>query len=398
MKAIVHIGTGKTGTTTIQQFLSDNVEALESQKIFVPDNEDFLGWKVRCPHRTLWASFLNIQERKRQTMWKHFPYSTLLEKIPAYDLIKLRKKYERQFHKTSTVLFSEECFSCYLESEISSLKQWLFSFFDEVTIIVYLRRQPEYLVSVYAQQMKGGLPKDDDVFSRFLSNHVWNQTLYADDYRLLLTKWTNAFDKENIKIRLFDRKEMIQNDLLEDFCHTSGIDITHLKRPGSLNESFDAETIEFIKLVSKYFIHEDNYYCGYIAHFSENLGNTGNKGYNLSQAEAQEILDRYRESNNAVAREYLGREQLFSDDVSMYPVLPSSSRLTSEKCIDIFSVLWKAVIDDKLKIESELHKLERRRIPNRLKRLGKKIKKIPQRCVKFANKINKAVAALLMME
>jgi hypothetical protein len=51
-------------------------------------------------------------------------------------------------------------------------------------------------------------------------------------------------------------------------------------------------------------------------------------------------LDLCKEGNDGIARTYLGKERLFSDDVSMYPVevaLPHA--LTIEKCIELMAKL-----------------------------------------------------------
>jgi hypothetical protein len=398
MKAIIHIGTPKTGTTTIQQFLVDNAEALKKQNIFIPDS-DFNF------HRVLGCFFNTFA--LEETMW-HFPTIQRVS-LSETDRKDTKNWYEKQiFTRKQTVIFSSELLSFFVKSEIQLFKEWLCSLFDEVQIILYLRRQPEYLVSYYMQLAKCGLFSNDITFLNFYHTLIsGKQKDYcSDNYQHLLENWCDVFGKENINLRLFDRKEMFQNDLLKDFCFITGINISNLKHSPSRNESLDVETMEFLRKLKQFPYIEGKNFNTYRSHLicysEEKFGKSSNKGYNLSQAEAKEILDHYRESNNAVAREYLGREQLFSDDVSMYPVETAPHNLTVEKCADIFSVLWKAVIDDKIKTESELNQLkyqiERRRVSNRLKRLGKKIKKIPQRCIKFVNKINKAAAALLMIK
>ena len=65
------------------------------------------------------------------------------------------------------------------------------------------------------------------------------------------------------------------------------------------------------------------------------------KAYYLSRSEAQMILDKYREGNQWIAREYLGREELFHDDVSMYPEeVISPHNLTLERCAEITASFW----------------------------------------------------------
>jgi len=72
--------------------------------------------------------------------------------------------------------------------------------------------------------------------------------------------------------------------------------------------------------------------------------NKGKKAYYLNRCEAQRIIDQFKEGNDWIAREYLGQEKLFSEDVSMYPEeVPSPHHLTPERCVEIMTALWSEV-------------------------------------------------------
>lgn len=66
----------------------------------------------------------------------------------------------------------------------------------------------------------------------------------------------------------------------------------------------------------------------------------GNRGFHPSRRQVQEIVDLYRESNNAVARKYFDKDQLFDEDVSNYPEKPQTHGLTPLKCAEIVAILW----------------------------------------------------------
>jgi len=60
------------------------------------------------------------------------------------------------------------------------------------------------------------------------------------------------------------------------------------------------------------------------------------KAYYLSRKEVQRILDQSKEGNDWIAREYLGRDKLFCEEVSMYPEEVSAPhQLTLERSLEL---------------------------------------------------------------
>ena len=60
MKLILHIGTEKTGTTAIQQFLQKNRKSLDSQSISIPKCTELPDGNQR------WVSTFGYDEEKKQ--------------------------------------------------------------------------------------------------------------------------------------------------------------------------------------------------------------------------------------------------------------------------------------------------------------------------------------------
>ncbi|MDR1957486.1 MAG: hypothetical protein LBQ54_00280 [Planctomycetaceae bacterium] len=309
------------------------------------------------------------------------------------------KRIEQQITSLpyQTVLFTYEGFSGLDDSSIVALKNWLDQFFEDFRIVVYLRRQPELQVSLYSQLHKGAwLFKNHfafDIESRISANYISQHSQYQE----LLDRWSAVFGKEKVAPRIFDRKEMVQNDLIADFCAAIEIDENGLERVPSLNESLDAEATEFCRLLTPYLPLIENSEWKmprgeWSVRMEKLFGKSGNKGYHLNREQAEAIVDYYRESNNAVAREYFGREQLFSDDVSMYPEETKPHHLTVEKCAEITAVMWKdlyATLEETRNALAEtqheaaqLKKKQRKRLLNRTKRLLKKIRRFPLRAVR----------------
>jgi|GEM_PF-5297861 len=49
-------------------------------------------------------------------------------------------------------------------------------------------------------------------------------------YRKIVERWSSVFGKDKIKERLFDKQAFYENDLLADFAHVAGFDMTGLEK------------------------------------------------------------------------------------------------------------------------------------------------------------------------
>lgn len=353
MKAIIHIGTPKTGTTTIQNFLFKNFGALKKQGVFVPKGNN--RWEHFARHLDLCAAIMvpGMQELRPLFPvrgYRSFRHIFRCEKNFTSEFQrklweKIQNEIKSNCSKNDLVLFSAEHFSSRTSEEVERLKQLMSSLFDDVTIVVYLRRQSEYLVSRYGQDIKTGATREifdylnDPEERSFLAYHK-------------LIEWWSIFGKDKLKIRLFDRKEFLDNDLLSDFAYAAGFDLKGLERIRDANVSMDSAYIEFLRLLNLSCPAMRNPWK--LDHFRSQLYSSlravekaklkHKKAYYLNRSEAQRIIDHCQEGNDWIAREYLGREKLFSDDVSMYPEeVASPHHLTLEQCAEITVALCQQI-------------------------------------------------------
>lgn len=364
MKAIIHIGLPKTGTKTIQRFLDKNREVLKSRNISIPPNTyDTTG----AQHRELYA-VAHIP-----SMWAASPFASFHKLYICYDLIKKDWNFPRDQNKlweeywikimpycreNDLVVFSYESLSVLTGVEVMKLKELLNSVFDDISVVLYLRRQPEYLASYHNTMIS---------FTG-LSGTIWDSLNLPDEYSHLayhkiVDRWS-VFGKDKIKIRIFDKQEFYDNDLLSDFAHTIGFDMTGLESVENVNVSINSAETEFLRLLNAHIPKMlepwtpnpdrqklESVFCR--EKERENRGK-GEKAYHFNRNEAQRILDQFREGNDWIAREYLGREKLFSEDVSMYPEeVDSPHGLTLEKCAEITAHLWKKVQTERLRQSEE---------------------------------------------
>jgi len=367
MKAIIHIGTPKTATTTIQYFLTKNRDSLKRQRIFVPSTAYLTGNHIELAAATFMPA---IRKSDSQGLW--FSYF-LKEGFTTVDQDELWKKMSREIkvhcRKDDLVIFSCEAFSDFAEQEVKRVKVLMDSLFDDVTIVLYLRRQPEYLVSLYYTSIIHGETRS-----------ALNYLSMPWSYNRSVRHWS-IFGKDKITIRLFDKQEFHGNDLLSDFASTCGFDMTGLDRVENQYETMmDSAAIEFLRLLNSHIPRLLDHwtrnpdYHQVSSILSPRLKNSDEKykAYHLNREEARRILEQCREGNDWIAREYLGREKLFNEDVSMYPEeVTSPHGLTLEKCVEITAHIYKELQAEKLRQCEGFH-AEQSRLQNEVARLQEK--------------------------
>lgn len=329
MTIFLHIGTGKTGTTTIQTFLENNRAALAARGLMVPGS---LG---RQNHRRLTLHALNddIVDNLRRAKRMQTP-----ERVAHF-----RGKLEGDFaaevatwpRGANAVMTSEQLTRLRRPGELERLKQFLAAASTDIRVIVYLRRQDDYFASEYSQLIKGGMSLP------FSIHNPINMPVYS--YVDLVRLWGRAFGDENIIVRPFEREQLRGGDLLGDFMSIVGIDdLTGLQPVVDQNLSLDAQTVEFLRLSNDRFPRwvdgRTNRERLKLVRQLESIS-TGPK-LRLSGEEAGRLLERFAAGNAEVARRYLGREdgRLFERPAAAQE--GTSPSLSVEQAVDIAARLW----------------------------------------------------------
>lgn len=225
-KIFLHIGLEKTGTSAIQYFLKMNRYALKKYgNIFIPQ---YRAKDSIFTHHRLAKSFF----KKQFIAKKHKAYSDFELK----EFLKLIKSIT-----SSTIVISSELFAFYDSSEIEQLKNYLNDF--EVEIILFLRRQDEYIEAQYAQHLKGvwvkgGKPIEPEKF-----------TTHNLNYFNFIQKWkTGNFDNVSVKIyKASNNKNEIYQQFFE-IIESTLLEKDWIKFPDELrNPSLSVFHLELMK-------------------------------------------------------------------------------------------------------------------------------------------------------
>ena len=341
-KAIIHIGTAKTGSTTIQRMLAGNREALNADGFAYP----------RAPGRNnhMKLAACGAEPRTALRMMRVLGEKDELGAV----LERLRRDLDAEFSAlpdgVHTVIFSNEhCYSKINSPEAAErLRDFLSPWFDAFRIVVYLRRQDEFAVSRYTTRLRAGghevsvLPSANAIFeaadddedsaeegdatTNVLTGSTTQPISRMLDWSIMLDNWAAAFGKPALQPRIFDRSAFEGGDLVLDFVRCCGLPETYAQESRSLNASLRPEAQEFLR----------RYNEARAKAFGEGvkppkvdaaLKNALTKHYTGSgrlplREDAEAFVARFADANRRLRDLYFpDREQVFSTDFSKYPVL-----------------------------------------------------------------------------
>jgi len=272
----LHIGTHKTGTTTLQQFLSSNRELL-SQK----------GWlypRAGCTeshhghHDVAWG----FSDRK------------------PFDFGPLKREIEES-PCDRVVLSSEEFEFCRSAGRIRETFDYC-----EVRVVLYLRRQDDLLLSEYNQHLKSGISfKPLEQFAQMLDRHG------RLDYVGLCQRWAKTFGKESVIARVYYPDASI----IDEFC--SAVELPNIEPRSSpnlfANRSLDPRVTGALKMLNQLrpkgvseSIYKDLF--GLVRKFAAKL-DAEKKFALMSPPERRKFMERYEESNRTLYESFLTGQQ-----------------------------------------------------------------------------------------
>ena len=119
--------------------------------------------------------------------------------------------------------------------------------FDDIKIIVYIRSQADLFLSLCSQEVKNA----DPTYNAQESKPKDSSRFQMYEYKNLTKAFMNTFGKENLIVKLFDRNEFYEGDLIKDFLHIFNIklDESFIKQEPA-NESLDLIGFELLTRIN----------------------------------------------------------------------------------------------------------------------------------------------------
>lgn len=237
---ILHIGTEKTGTTSIQEFLALNRCALAEQGLHVPE---FLG-----PRTHRWAASMAENPERVDGFSRQIGLAEDAEKRQARKQeIRAQLEAEVALQPGARWLISSEHLQSRLttQEEVERLADILRPLFREIRILIYLRHPLATAVSYWSMRVKGGAPLLALGEPGSFGHHIC-------DHRGILERWMAAFTSSTFSVRLFERQSFAAGDLIRDFCIAAGIDWhPDLQMPPRLNETLSYQAMRLLARINE---------------------------------------------------------------------------------------------------------------------------------------------------
>jgi hypothetical protein len=278
MRAILHIGTEKTGTTSTQSFLYENCKQLLSQNVLYPTGIGGINHRFVASY----GLHLDSADESMRTMGLH----TQEQIDDFHDETKMRL--------TEQVNASPEADLCIISSEhlhsrlktreqIDLIKQLLTPLFDEIEVHIHLRPQINVAISLASTQSRVGGRIGKDFFQKIQAGSIYY------NYDMLVAAWEDVFGAENIRCLAFTQTP----DYLSWLAKQIDLDLSCLAAPKRTNEALDVHVMALVNaLVDSGSSQRIDFRVLDSLPVSEKLA--------LDQATARQIQHRFEESNRSL--------------------------------------------------------------------------------------------------
>ena len=234
----LHVGSEKTGTTSIQRALHEHRERLCDLNFYYP--------KTFAVGRNLLFA----------TMFHRDPLSIPLWKvgIDAYggsqqslrDALAVELENELENVRADNLIISSEFLA--VRAEVDQLKAYCDELADETKVVLYLREPVSLLLSVHSTLVKSGgqgFPALDELDRGAIPSRIHAQRNIS---RLL-----DHFERSDLHLRLFEKERLVNGSAVDDFVSLIGLD-DYLGdfAVGRENVSLSREAIPLLELVNDY--------------------------------------------------------------------------------------------------------------------------------------------------
>ncbi|SMO59617.1 hypothetical protein [Fodinibius sediminis] len=220
----LHIGSYKTGTTSIQNTFHANRKNLARQGFIYPGN-------LSNHHHFFFATKSNEEDWPRQ--FKHVDKSLLKRRNTIYfnTLEKdLTSNYSKQIFSTEYLFIDNKQY-------IENIYTYLSTFFSDIRVYVFIRNPADYFKSIQQQMIKA-------------RSFVCNPVSWKNKFRTVIEAWKTFFEVEVIAYQ----KEM---DSCQTLCEAIGLNYHRLNKPdGDSNSSLSIEQMLLLEKIQHHLYQE----------------------------------------------------------------------------------------------------------------------------------------------
>lgn len=307
----IHIGTPKTGTTSLQHFCTENAKLFEEQAYCYPI----------FPHK---FKYINIMRNGFFLSYKGYDENKNRNQMEEAKFFRQGMDFILDnFQKFDNIILSDEAiWNVVFKRGKTDLWERLKKEADEhdyvIKVVVYLRRQDSLATSWWNQKIKiGKRVYSKDSWENFVKDPTKFELEYYDSLKFI----ERFVEKENIIVRRFGRQYFKNGSIFEDFIDAVGMRYSShfVISEGQRNVSLVGNTHEIKRILNTIpdLRDQDNkFFRSIVIDMSEQRPDL-KKETMFSPEEALKFMEQYREGNRKIMKEYFGKdEDLFDMDFS----------------------------------------------------------------------------------
>lgn len=196
-KVVLHVGSEKTGSTSIQYCLSRSRDLLLRHGVLYPPGD------TGKDHQEVFGSCFAEESDLLSYNHHRSEFRALLERDREYF-----RSLKTLLGKTdaTTLVFSYEGFSHLTQNAFNEMKQFLEGYCDDIRVIFYVRPPLSYAASAMSQRVKMGLRACAD-----------GENIPSVKYQDILEKLCSTFEKSRVDVRLFSSEAFPEGNVVRDF-------------------------------------------------------------------------------------------------------------------------------------------------------------------------------------
>lgn len=360
----IHIGTPKTGTTSIQNFCGLNREKLKEQGVLYPIMN--YHYERKSVNRngyfltgTIKENGTRNKEKEKQVFDNELQY--IVDCFKDYD----------------TILLSDESIwwatSTRRKGLWKDLKKHSEQHNYQIKVIVYLRRQDQFMMSRYNQRLKTDFVASTQNFDEYFAD-MNGRFKCVMDYRDRIDNIAKSISKENVIVKRFDRNYFYNGDLNQDFLNILGVKVDdsfqQLKETANTGISVQSGEIKRVLNRLKPITMAENNKLLEILNECENVLPESNTSL-MSTDEVKNFMEQFVDSNESIVDEYIGDgKPLFDYTYKETTAWDYNDKNYHEEVILFFAKAVGSVYKENQQLKKELNKIN-----NQIKNINEKLNK-----------------------
>lgn len=312
----------KTGSSAVQNYIINNIDYLKEKDLLYPQ--------------------INLKAQ-------NYLAFSLMDEVPKYVQHVLPDTAEELYQKLvneileskeSRVLITTEIFSLISSDKYIGIEasRRLFDLLDgygfKFKIVLFLRKQDDFLLSMYNQVIKRH--NFNSLYHKDIMTY-YEENIDVFDYKTIINYWSDIFGADNMLIKPYLKTD----NILDIFFAIFDIDIKNNKKEVIQNKSLGNKSTAFLKEANKFNIDKSNGAANniLIKIIKDNIEKEHSLKLNKNQSDY--VLSKYTESNIDISNNYFNGDIKWLEGINeVNETREEDSKLEVSEVIKIATAIW----------------------------------------------------------